>query len=289
MNSRSLITATTAIAAFAAATAYAQNAVSTSGQTGNAQRMSNTRVFGTRDADVAVPALVLPLGRKDAVALEAILDFLKAVNGGSWSGMQATGILTGPDGKATSQATFTVRGGENFRLDVNAPEGERSIRIHGPSGRIQESDGKRHILPPVTASIGLVAFPKLLASSFPGNQTAVLDRGCVSIEGRMLRRVTIEEPLDAAEKSTSPYRIGVTDLYFDPATHLLVKSVGSVQVDSADRALYVQAISYGDYQTIDGVLLPQSLRQTLNGQLQWSLQLTNARLDSAVASSYFKF
>lgn len=254
-----------------------------------AQQNDMTRILGSQDRDVPVPAVVLPLGRQDAAALEAIIDFVKATNGGTWNGMRATGTITGSEENTTNSATLTVGGGDDFRLDVSAPEGERSIRIHGNIGQIQESDGQSHRLPLATAANGLLAFPKLLDSSFPTAQTSLLDRGLVSIEGKALRRITIETPLDVTGGSLSPAQISLVDLYFDPASGLLIKSVSSAQLDSADRERYVLAVTYGDYRKVDSLLLPLTLSQTLNGQRQWSLQLTDVHLQPVVDAHYFQF
>ena len=261
-----------------------------SGQEATDGLSSMTRVLGPKDGDVAVPSLLLPLGSLDAVALQAILDFIKSINGGNWRGMQGAGTLTGPDQKTTSQATLTVLGGDDYRLDVSAQEGQTSLRIQGVSGQVLESDGSSHGLPAETAAQGLLALPKLLASSFPGTQTSVLDRGLVSIGSGMLHRITIENPLDSTATTVSAAdQISVIDLYFDPASHLLIKSVSLAQLNSMDRDRYVKAITYSNYQTVNNVLLPLTLSQTLNGQLQWSFQLTDVHLQPAVDAHYFQF
>lgn len=250
-----------------------------------------TRIYGAEDTDVPVPKSSGTLGQKDAAALQVVIDFLKATNGAAWSGMQASGTLTAPSGGSESQnsATLTIHGENAFRLDVNAAEGQRSIRIRGLVGQILESDGKKHSLPPVTARMGLFAFPLLMDSSFPTNQTAVLDRGSISVNGAILHRITVERPLFAKKEASQGGQTAVVDLYFDPSTHLLVKSVASVQLDSTDRERYVQAVTYSDYRKVGTILLPFSYSQTLNGQPQWSLQLTQVQLNPSIDISYFQF
>jgi len=260
-------------------------------QTENASAVEFTRILGAEDTEVIVPKAVLPLSRKDAAALQEIIDFLKATNGTNWSGMQASGTLTSPSGdsEAQSPATLTIQNGDAFRLDVNAPEGQRSIRIQGSYGQILESDGVKHSLPVVTARGGLFAFSRLMAATFPGAQTSILDQGTLSIDGKALHRITIEEPAFSGGTPASADQVSAVDLYFDSATHLLIKSVASVQIDSADRARYVQAVTYGDYRKVDNVLLPFAYHKTLNGQRQWALQLTDIQLKSSVNTSYFHF
>lgn len=246
-----------------------------------------TRIRGAEDADVAVPKASLQLGQKDSAALQAILDFLKATHGASWTGMQATGTFTSHG--ESSAATLTVLNGDDFRLDVNSQKGQLSIRILGNLGQIRESDGVLHRLPFATAKGGLLAFPRLMANTFPSAGASVVDRGLVAVDGNALHRVTIAEPVFPGQTATAPDKASTVDLYFDPATHLLAKSVASVQIDSKDRARYVQAMTYGDYRQADGILLPFSYTQTLNGQRQWQLQLTAAQLAPQVDPTYFSF
>lgn len=250
-----------------------------------------TRIYGAEDADVLVPKSSGQLGQQDASALQLVIDFLKATNGASWNGMQASGTLTAPSGSSASQnsATLTVRGGNAFRLDVVTAEGQRSTRIHGAVGQILESDGTKHTLPLATARVGLLAFPLLMDSSFPSAQTSVIDQGLISIQGSTLRRITIERPVFATQGLPQVGQTALLDLYFDPSTNLLNKSVASVQFGSNDRERYLQVVTYSDYQKVDSVLLPFAYSQTVNGQPQWSLQLSQVQLNPSIDNSYFQF
>ncbi len=258
--------------------------------TANAQS-EFTRVYGTDDQSLPVPQSVSATVQKDAAAVQAVLNFVKTVNGSNWTGIQGTGTFTAPNGDTEDQgsASLTIQNSDEFRLDLNASAGERSIRIYGPYGEILESNGVRHPLPATTAMSGLFAFPRLLAATFPDAAMTVLERGMVSIDGQSLHRVTIEIPDLSSESSSPAGDISVIDLYFDPATSLLVKSAVSVQLDSQDRAIYLQVVTYSDYQKVEGILLPFTYSQTLNGQRQWTLQLTSVKTESSLDASYFQF
>jgi hypothetical protein len=255
------------------------------------QPVDFTRIRGAEDGDVVVPKSILPLGQKDVSALEVIASFLKTVNGAAWSGMQATGTETYPSGDTSQQsaATLTIQSGDAFRLDIETSEGKRSIRMHGSIGQTLDSKGVNHYLPLATARGGLVAFPKLMIAAFPSEQISVLDQGMVSIDGKPLRRITVEEPVFAGTVPTTYDQVSTSDLYFDPTSNLLIKSVGYIQLTSLDRERYIQAITYSDYRTVDNMLLPFAYSQTLNGQRMWSLQLASVQLKPAVDHSYFQF
>lgn len=247
-----------------------------------------TRIYGAEDQSVPMPAFTGSLGQKDAAALQELIDYLKAVNIGAWKGLQATGTMTDSSG-ANNQATLTVLNSDQFRLDVQTSKGERSTRISGSFGKTLEVDGRSFYTPPATAKAGLLAFPRLLDSTFPNSATSLVDRGQVQIDGRSLHRITIEEPAFPGNAVTDQRNVSVTDLYFDASTHLLIKSAGAVQLDSADRQRYLVVVTYGDYQKVQGGLLPHQYSQSLNGQRQWTLQLNAANLQPSVDSTYFQF
>jgi hypothetical protein len=229
------------------------------------------------------------IGEQDASALQEITNYRTTVNAAAWTGLQATGTLTDILGN-TDQATLTILGSDNYRLDVTTPIGQRSTRISGPSGASLGDDGKTFYMPPVTARGGLVAFPLLLVSTFPDPTATIVDRGQVQLDGRSLHRITIEEEVFPAQSALSPDDLNVTDLYFDPSSHLLIKSASFVQIDSSNRARYLIVVTYGNYQAFNGSLVPLDLAETMNGQIQWILQLnTPSAPPASVDSSYFEF
>jgi hypothetical protein len=68
------------------------------------------------------------------------------------------------------------------------------------------------------------------------------------------------------------------------------KSASFVQIDSTNRARYLIVVTYGDYQQVNGTLVPLNLTETMNGQIQWALQLNTPSVPAAsVNSSYFHF
>jgi hypothetical protein len=251
-----------------------------------------TRITGSLDSDVLIPDLPTNSAAhsSDAAALQVLANYLKSVNASTWGGMQAVGTFSSPNGSSIvlSPATLTVRDGDSFRLDVQISEGNRSFRIEGGIGQILESDGKKHVVPSIAAKSFLVAFPHLLMPGFPDTQAILLDRGLVTIETRSLHRITVIETvlLDSLHSQSGT---GVLDLYFDPMSHFLIKSAQYVQLDSGDRAHYLQVVSYSNYQAVEGVQIPFTISQTLNGQKQWAMNLTEVNLHPTLDKSYFRF
>lgn len=248
-----------------------------------------TRIYGSEDQSIPVPAFTGSLGQKDSAALQELIDYLKAVNISEWKGLKASGTIS-HDAGAGEQATLAISGGSRFRLNVQTPKGERSTRIGGSYGKTLAIDGKFFTMPAATAKAGLVAFPRLLEAAFPDSTTSLIDRGQIQLDSRILHRLTVEESaFPSSPGAAQQQNISVVDLYFDSFTHLLVKSASAIQLDSADRQRYLVVVTYDDYQKVQDSLIPFRYSQSMNGQAQWTLQLTNADLQPSFDPSYFQF
>lgn len=248
-----------------------------------------TRVYGPEDQTIPIPQSTISSGQKDASALQEILDFVKATDGGTWGGLQASGTLVSGSIGGQSPATLLIGKAGELRLDVSAAQGPWSIATQGMYGQSMEADGSKHRLSSAMSRDGLFAFPRLFMRSFPDALTSVLERGTISIDGRALHRITVERSVSARHPSLPTDPNSAIDMYFDSTTHLLIKSAISVQIDPTDRERYLLVMTYSDYRSAGQTLLPFSYHQTLNGQPQWTLQLNNLQLNPAVNPSQFHF
>lgn len=240
--------------------------------------------------DIPQPAPTGPLGRADAASLAEITAYLKTVGATPWVGMQGTGEITYGDDTTTSySATLTILGNTGFRLDAFAPNGQLSIRINGGHGQIQEAGGKRHTMLPATAASGLFQFQMPRLASFPSTNSSLLDRGVIVVDGQSLHRLTYEVPLATATSKSGKQGTVATDLYFDSATHLLVKSANTIRINGVTNVDFLREITYGDYRQVGSSMVPFRYTEKLNGQKLWILQLSDVQLNPAVQSTYFEF
>ncbi len=256
------------------------------------------RVYGPLDSDVKMPKATGKFGQIDASASSEIASHRNAVGASStWQGMSGTGQITypGDSSPVVDDATFTILNIDNFRLDVTTANGIQSTRISGAYGAIKSADGTMRYFVPTSAKQGLVAYPLLLDAAFPRVGTSVFDMGMITVNGNPLHRITVERPLNPAmlPSASMPMREKlwqdvVTDYYFDPTTHLLHKSVDLIQIPGS-KSKMLQCITYSDYQRVEGVLIPFNYRQTLNGHVQWILQLNQVQAYPSQQQSFFIF
>jgi hypothetical protein len=219
------------------------------------------------------------LGQIDPAALAEVQDHLLVVGSSPWIGMQGTGEITYARQDPTLYAaTLSNMGFNSFRLDAQSKKGQMSIRIHRGLGEIQSSDGTILTIPSETAVLGLFPFERLRAANFPEPDTSLIDHGLVTVDGVELHRITFES------KTTN-----ATDLYFDPSTHLLVKTANAVFMDSARRATFLSVVTYGDYRKVGAILIPFSYAETIEGEQYRTLRLSDVQLNPGLTSSYFSF
>jgi hypothetical protein len=245
-------------------------------------------ITGVLDSDLPIPDDMGTLGQIDEAALLEITQYRKVIGGTQWNEMQGTGTISQGE-QEPFDATLSVLGSNKFRLDVTTLHGIRSTRISDVIGVVQQDDSTKQTLPAGTAKNGLLAFPRLLSSTFPDSQTTLLDHGIIQIDGKSLHRITFEGVVFPDDPTFDKDNICVLDLYFDPGSHLLIKSAEQAQLDSNDREHYLRVTTYADYRQVDGMLIPYQYSQTLNGQKQWTLNLAEVNLRPSLDASYFLF
>lgn len=242
------------------------------------------------DTDVSIPNATGALGRQDAAALKEITEHLAIVGSAPWLGMQGTGqIVYGTKDPTAYSATLSVLGNDRFRLDAQTNKGEMSLRIQGPVGKIQGGGGPSETIPPETAAAGIFPFGLVRTLHFPGRETSLIDHGLTTVGGIQLHRISVETPSIGRDPVTKSRRTIAIDLYFDPTSHLLVKSASSSFVAVGHSAKFLRVVTYGDYRKVGTAMVPFRYTESMDGQQYWALQLSDVQLNPALDTTYFQF
>jgi hypothetical protein len=247
--------------------------------------IGGTRIVGKQDSDLPSPPVSVIVGRKDTSALAALTKYVSQLSLTSITGVQATGTFT--DQFSSSPATLTYDNQGSVRLDVSTNKGQTSIRMQGGYGAILGASGSKHTLTSETASGGWLPSPLLLLLKYNDAQTTVVDQGLVNTSNGALYRITLAFP--ALSPSASTQQTTIIDVYLNPSTNLVTKTVSAIRLDTRDRASYLQVVTFSGYRLQSGSLLPFSYSVSLNGQPQWTLQLDNVSLNPSLTPSYFRF
>lgn len=272
-----------ASAAFAAAVAVGSS---------SAQLLPN-RIQGPTAGDIIAPTLSgKPIGYQDPGAAAVIAAYQAALGSGQWAGMQATGTVTFADDQTVVPATFSVLPGNRQQLDITESKGHRIETLNGLRGQLQVSSGKKTLLSATDAVVGIAPFDVslvALATATPPKYS-LIDDGAVSVAGTTLHKVTVEVaiPPKLLLPGTSLTR-GLIDCYFDPNTHLLVKTAAIITAPGNSRALLLRVITYSNYQSFGAMQLPTTLSESISGQAISTLTLTSVDLANLPSPNTFRF
>ena len=206
-----------------------------------------------------------------------------------WKGMEGTGEIVYAQDKTYYPATLSMIGADRFRLDAQTDKGMASTRINGLVGKTQDATGKETAMSHNAAAAGLFPFQLVRTAHFPGKQTSLIDHGMTSVDGKQLHRMTVENQTIGRNPVTKSPQTIAMDLYFDPSTHLLIKSVSNELLTSGHSASFLRVVTYSDYRLVEGALIPFHYAESMDGELYWTLQLTAVQLNPTFDAKYFQF
>ncbi len=248
-----------------------------------------TRILGPYDRAIVPPPASLQ-ARKDSSALEEILAFIHKTGMNSLVDLQATGsgALPAPDDHENVGAMMMAHGADRYRLDLRTSHGTRGVRIYDTVANMEDEKGTIRSLPQQTGASSTLAFARLADANLSDARVSVLDQGFVSSDGASLHRVSVQLPIMSPGGVLSNVQT-VTDYYFDSTTHLLVKTADNIVLPDSAPATLLRVVTYGDYRTMNGVMVPFLYKQTLNGQPQWTLQFDQITVNAGIDDLAFQF
>jgi hypothetical protein len=182
-----------------------------------------------------------------------------------------------------------LQGMDKFRLDIQTAEGTRTLLVRGATASVEHETKGHYSLPTTAAALQIMAFARPALTDFSQPGLSLLDRGMVTVDGTALHRITLQTPFSRKKADQSGHDVDLAmDLYFDPSSHLLVKSAAAVRLNDSRGQDYLRVTTYEDYRQVNGVLFPFGYHETLNGQREWTLDLKDIQLNSGTDSSIFQ-
>lgn len=261
-------------------------------RSGVAQTPPKRLIFGRYNEAFTFPRMAGAPGQKDSAALNTVRLYLAVSSRGEWPGFDATGTMvvgTG-DQKSTLPASLTIEPRGFYRLDLTTPYGIRSERVEGTTGAMQSEGGKTVQLPVLAVASGIIPLPPTLADAATDSRDSLINGGMVEVEGARLHKITFIRPLFQSSSDSQPAAPPlITDFFFNPSSHLLVKSVDAIVLNQNSSSRHLRVITYDDYRPVSGAIIPFRYTETVDGRLVWSLQFTNVTAGSNHGAEYFHF
>jgi hypothetical protein len=246
---------------------------------------------GQYDTDISIPEVEGVPGEKDPAALKELDSAAGVSIPTDWLGIQVEGRLrVGVHADAQDvPAKLVIRRGARLEFDISDSNAS-SIRVN--AGLRFVLHGDQVIGTQQTSLLGgpfWASFQLLESSRLP--EVSVIDDGIMAIEGQQLHRITMVAPKkpELSSQSRMPSTRFATSFYFDPTSHLLVKSVCVAELMNNPAQRTLQVITYSDYRVSQGVSLPFRYTETDNGQLSFEFQAQTVSGSNGHDSSYFHF
>ena len=197
-----------------------------------------------------------------------------------WAGLQVQGT-----------ATARSRGISQFRIDAVLPQGVRSWAVSNGSGSLKEADGTLQPIPYYNAlNLGSLTFPYFgIVAALQDSTTSVSDLGLVNVDGRQARQIHTQRNVDAFKYTQSIVgNLMVKDYFIDPTTYQLLKVQDMAHPAQSLTGSYQHEISFSDYRSVNGLLVPFAISEKIADQETWTIQLNQISFNTGLTDSDFQ-
>lgn len=245
-------------------------------------------IVGAEDSGIPQPLRVIPSDHKDPVAMALVSHHLQMTGSLTNVAVHAAGTIDIDRGARVSTGTVDMYFANinNFRMDVKAPDTTYSIRLTEHSAAIQRDGESVRQLPASEAIVGILPILKLTQDLLSNHEVSVLDEGPIKVSGTELHRVAVSVPL-LPKANGGQGESEIIDLYFDPSTGLLSKTVrNQSKVKSLHGSSNVVIDTYSSFTTVGSVSIPAKISESVNGQHLWTINLSNITIANPQADIF---
>jgi hypothetical protein len=205
--------------------------------------------------------------------------------------LQVTAAFVAGSDQESGTATLTARRNQQSLIQLNLSGAPRQEIRNVPAGAWIGPDGTAHSV--ATHNCWTDAswfFPTLTLEAVAADpQTAAAYLGTDTSKGRPLLhlQVTRAPAGQAASVTALILALSTMDIYFDPQSFLPLVLDFNVHPD-VDAGTNIPAeIQFGNFQSMNAVLIPLQIQKYLQGSLLLNLSVSNASINSGVPSSVF--
>jgi len=230
------------------------------------------------------PQAVIVLNR--AITAAGGLSALSAVQD-----LRASGTIAfnWSDENVSGDVTIKSRGTEQIRLETNLPDGARIWIVSNGRRVKKDADGITIIPYRDPSSFANVPFP--FAHLLDAMQDASLSISFVGIENRNgadvnhVRIGTVDASIsNAIDVAPNPQSF---DVFVDTKTSRIQSVMTVASARDSLAVLCHREIWYSDYRPLNGVSIPFSIAELIDGQQTFSLQLSQVSFNTGLSDSDF--
>jgi hypothetical protein len=235
--------------------------------------------------------------QRDPSAIALLSQAVSASGGsanlGAIQDFSASGTITLFWGHKPPQGQLTVksRGLMQFRLDSDLPQGKWAWIANNGTGQV--------VLPatqpvPIFAhnclNSGSLTWPILkVTAALRDQSTTIIDMGLVQFGNVKVRQIRTQQNLQF-DPTGLLSKVTRTELFFDPGTLTLIALQDVKHPDrNAVNDPVIHIVTYGDYRSVSGLMVPFSVIETIAGQGTWKIQLSSILFNTGLTDADFQF
>lgn len=238
----------------------------------------------------------------DPRALALAVKSLSVLTGGApIADVTLTGTATRTAGSDIETGTITLKalGTTSSRLDFSGSEGDR-VEVRNSSGGIPQgswvgTDGVSHAMASsncVTDAVWFFPALSVLSEVSTANSNLVATyAGQESLNGETVDHIRFWRVFPAGSGSAGTLallqHLSTVDVYLDATSLLPVELDFNIHPDDNAGTDIPVEIQYGDYQRLDGALVPTRVRNFINHTLFLDLKLTEAAVNTNLSPADF--
>lgn len=225
---------------------------------------------------------------KDPQAITIVNQALTATGGASAisaiTDYTATGTVTYQLPQPNVQGTVTLRalGIGQFRMDSNLPTGVRS-EVNSDTAQIKDHGLTRAY--PVPMSPGRIPIPTMpLVFALTSASLNLTYKGMVELTGRSVHQIEVQRflPISIYDPNGYFHDFHTLEFFIDASTFQILMTQ-DVVVKKSVRELW-----YSDYRSYDGLLLPFSIGEQVDGRATWQITIGQITFNSGLQDSDFQ-
>jgi len=242
-------------------------------------------------------AVAQTTAQRDASALQFLMQAVQAAGGqtalAAIQDFTATGTVNQNWGVNPQQGQVTIKalGVWQFRIDSALPRGTWSFVVSDGAGEFVNPNGTKEPLPyhNVINSPYLTCPILKIITALSDQTMTVIDAGLVPFNGSQAHQVRIQQSL-SSDPTGHLSKLSTQDYFFDPTTLSILQTKDFVHPDNDSRnRSFVHTVDFTNYTTVNGLNVPFSITETVDGQWHWRIQLTSIAFNSGLTTSDFSF
>lgn len=229
---------------------------------------------------------------RDPQALAVLLAGVEAMGGAVPTDSSATGTVAITEGSTSQTGTIQILtlGVNSTSETITLPTDQRIILYS--NGDAKETSGGQSANPTLQLIVTdqCADFPLPLLSSFLANPDESIHYvGQETLSGESVQHIEVWNTFASQTAVLQALAsFSTRDLWFDSTTNLLVKVAYSRRAGGGAVPGIGVAISYANYQNVNGILYPFQISKSFNGTPWQTITIQNVSLNTGLTSAQFQ-